>query len=102
MNSGQATFPEKKKAMGNATLREEVWGDLLVLPEEALVTVREFVLFQKSRSGLRGAGEPSHHAMAEKEAAFARLMTFKGTIDREIDIDKEHGEALDEKYKRSF
>lgn len=37
---------------------------------------------------------------ADKEAAFARLMKLRGTLDRDIDVDKEKCEALDEKYKR--
>ena len=88
--------------MNSVMSREKVWDDLLTLPEEAFLAVREFVLFQKSRNGLRGVAHDAIATRREKEAAFARLMKFRGTIDREIDVDREKCEALDEKHKRSL
>ena len=88
--------------MNSVMPREKVWDDLLTLPEEAFLVVREFVLFQKSRNGLRGATHVATATRSEKEAAFARLMKLRSTFDREIDVEKEKCEALDEKHKRSF
>ena len=85
--------------MNAVALREQVWDDILSLPEEAFAMVREFVLFQKSRNAWVDTRRDAA-SRAKKEAALARLMKFRGTIDREIDVKKEKCEALDEKYKR--
>jgi hypothetical protein len=88
--------------MNSVALRERVCDDLLTLPEDALLAVREFVLFQKSRREAPSAKQTGVSDSEKRAAAFAELLKFKGTIDRDIDIAKELGEALDEKYNRSF
>jgi len=85
--------------MNTETLRNIIHDDINTLPENALETVREFVLFQKSRH-LAGDGFSSPDRQAVKDAAFARILKNRKTIDRDIDVKKELCEALDEKYKR--
>ena len=86
--------------MNSVALREKVWDDLLTLPEDAFLVVREFVLFQKSRSALLNAKRSRITDSTRKSAALAGLLKFKGSLARDIDIATELGEALDEKHKR--
>jgi len=76
-----------------------VWDDLKTLPDHALQTTREFILFQKRRHGIEQPRRPTREA---RIAAYERLMAFKGTPGPEIDCKKELMEALDEKYNRSL
>ena len=68
--------------MNSEMSREKVWEDLLTLPEEAFLAVREFVLFQKSRNGLRGVTQkkaqdrsPVLHSPARRIAKSKRNLT---------------------------
>ena len=74
------------------TIKTQIRNDLEMLPENALQSVREFVLFQRERN-------KPHEEQLEKQkrarrtAGMAILMKYKGTIDREIDVKKELEEA---------
>ena len=90
--------------MDTATLREKVRDDIMTLPEDALRTVNEFVIFQKNRHGIRlnDPGRLSDAEKARRAAGFEILMKYRGTLNRKIDVKKEKCEALDEKYKGSL
>jgi len=92
----------KGKNMDSVMLREKVWDDLLTLPEDAFLVVREFVLFQKNRSVLSDTKQSRITNLTRKSTALAKLLKFKGSLTRDIDITTELGEALDEKHKRSL
>ena len=91
---------QTKEAMDSVALREQTWDDLLALPEDAFLVVREFVLFQKKRSAPSRARRSQNTRSTGKSAALDKLLRFKGSLARDIDINKELGEALDEKHKR--
>ena len=90
--------------MKSMTSREQVCDDLLTLPEDAFLAVREFVLFQKSRSAPPSPSPRPSRAVApvRKSAALSGLLKFKGSLARDVDCAAELGEALDEKHKRSL
>ena len=86
--------------MDSVILREKVWDDLLTLPEDAFLAVREFVLFQKNRSGLSGVERLGRAGSFGRSTALVSLLKFKGTLARDVDLAMELEEALDEKHKR--
>jgi hypothetical protein len=86
------------------TLSELFKDDVDTLPDDALRTVREFVLFLKVRVQREGAWEtaalPSRDTGRKRRlAGFRRLMKHRASLDREIRAETELMEALDERHQ---
>ncbi|MCL1909364.1 MAG: hypothetical protein FWG05_00340 [Kiritimatiellaeota bacterium] len=83
------------------TLIESVVNDMRVLPEDTLREVRDFVRFKRDRIPTN-VNRLDENEKARRSAAFERLMKFRGTLDRKIDIKQELTEAYTEMYENSF
>ena len=78
-------------------MRQSLKTEIDDLPEPVLLTVFEFLSFEKQRFQ---AGTPRNeaHVLSRKKAAFERLKKYSGTIQLEKHWKDELYEALDEKY----
>lgn len=91
------------------SIREMVKNEIDTLPEESLLAVQEFVLFQKYKDSLIPGVLQKENAMndseadeqqdlARRESAFHALMEYHKVLPADFDGEKERLEALDEKY----
>ncbi|GHU32643.1 hypothetical protein AGMMS50256_23100 [Betaproteobacteria bacterium] len=81
------------------TIREQLIKDISTLPESALHTVREFVLFEigRKRASISTDSAATVYANKKKEA-YEILKQFKGSLPADFDYKNKLMEALDEKY----
>ena len=82
------------------TIRELVKNEIDTLPEESLVAVQEFVLFQKYRDSLIPGivNLDDQQDLTRRRVAFQALMKYHKVLPADFDADKERQEAMDEKY----
>jgi hypothetical protein len=85
----------------SSLVRRSLKSEIDELPESLLLSVFEFLTFEKQR---RQLDVPNNDAQApsKKKAAFERLQKYSGTIHFEKHWKEELYEALDEKYHYSY
>lgn len=83
--------------MDTQVLREKVREDIMLLPDDAIRTVHDFVRFQ-----IHNYGTDGEKRKAERAAGMAILMKYKGTVDFKFDIKKELEDAYTEMYENSL
>jgi len=79
--------------MAPVTVRENIKTQIDMLPDEVLASVRDFILFQKSRS-------PAEKSLteAEKDEALNTLLAFPQKLPSTFNYKQELMEYLDERY----
>ena len=86
--------------MNPETIKKQILNELEYLPVNALQLVREYILLQILHNKV--FKENIERDKKERRAAsFERLLTYKGSIDRNIDVKKELEEAYTEMYEDS-